>query len=176
MWVPYNPTGRRIWSCWVTNQPSISMIHHGSFTRAVKSDHPRMCAAERKFSSSLISHGCIIKGQVERSVLSPGVVVEENAVVRDSIILFDTIIGAGSVVDRAILDKEVVVGKNCQIGYGDDMTPNKLEPTRLNTGITLIGKRVHLPDNLKVGRNCKIGTDLHPGGLSVGHACQWRDD
>jgi len=112
--------------------------------------------------SSLISHGCIIKGHVERSVLSPGVVVEENAVVRDSIVLFDTVIGAGSVVDRAILDKEVVVGKNCQIGYGDDMTPNKLEPTRLNTGITLIGKRVHLPDNLKVGRNCKIGTDLRP--------------
>ena len=78
--------------------------------------------------SSLISHGCIIKGQVERSVLSPGVVVEENAVVRDSILLFDTVIGAGSVVDRAILDKEVIVGKNCQIGYGDDMTPNKLEP------------------------------------------------
>jgi glucose-1-phosphate adenylyltransferase len=112
--------------------------------------------------SSLISHGCIIKGKVERSVLSPGVIVEENAVVRDSILLFDTIIGAGSVVDRAILDKEVVVGKNCQIGYGDDMTPNKLEPTRLNSGITLIGKRVHLPDNLKVGRNCKIGTDLRP--------------
>ena len=112
--------------------------------------------------SSLISHGCIIKGRVERSVLSPGVVVAENAVVRDSILLFDTHIGAGSVIDRAIMDKEVIVGKNCQIGYGDDMTPNKLEPTRLNSGITLIGKRTHLPDNLKVGRNCKIGTDLRP--------------
>ena len=112
--------------------------------------------------SSLISHGCIIKGQVERSVLSPSVVVEENAVVRDSIVLFNTVIGAGSVIDRAILDKEVIVGKNCWIGYGDDMTPNTLEPSRLNTGITLIGKRVHLPDNLKVGRNCKIGTDLRP--------------
>src|SRR6266550_3530811 len=115
-----------------------------------------------QINSSLISHGCIIKGQVERSVLSPGVVVEEGAVVRDSILLFDAIIGAGSVIDCAILDKEVVVGKNCHIGYGDDMTPNKLEPGRLNTGITLIGKRVHLPDNLKVGRNCKIGTDLRP--------------
>ena len=112
--------------------------------------------------NSLISHGCIIKGQVERSVLSPGVIVEEGAVVRDSIILFDSVIGAGSVVERAILDKEIVVGKNCQIGYSDDMTPNKLEPSRLNTGITLIGKRARLPDNLKVGRNCKIGADLRP--------------
>jgi glucose-1-phosphate adenylyltransferase len=117
--------------------------------------------------SSLISHGCIIKGRVERSVLSPGVVVEEGATVRDSILLFDTVIGAGSVVDRTIIDKEVVVGKQCQIGYGDDATPNKLEPTRLNTGITLIGKRTGLPDNLKVGRNCKIGADLRPEDFST---------
>jgi glucose-1-phosphate adenylyltransferase len=112
--------------------------------------------------SSLISHGCIIKGRVERSVLSPGVVVEEGALVRESIVLFDSVIGAGSVLDRVILDKEVIVGKNCQLGYGDDLTPNKLEPTRLNTGISLIGKRAHLPDNLKVGRNCKVGSDLLP--------------
>ncbi len=76
--------------------------------------------------------------------------------------LFDSVIGANSVIDQAILDKEVVVGKHCLIGYGDDLTPNKLEPTRLNSGITLIGKRAHLPDNLKVGHNCKIGTDLRP--------------
>ena len=111
---------------------------------------------------SLVSHGCIIKGHVERSVLSPGVVVEEGAVVRNSILLFDTVIGASSVIDHAIIDKEVIVGKQCQIGYGDDMTPNKLEAHLLNSGITLIGKRTHLPDNLKVGRNCKIGTDLDP--------------
>ncbi len=118
-------------------------------------------------SNSLISHGCVIKGRVERSVLSPGVVVEEGAMVQDSIILFDTMIGAGGVIDRAILDKEVIVGENCLIGYGDDMTPNKLEPTRLNTGITLVGKRAHLPNNLKVGRNCKIGTDLRPEDFST---------
>jgi glucose-1-phosphate adenylyltransferase len=118
-------------------------------------------------TTSLISHGCIIKGRVEHSVLSPGVVVEEGAVVRDSILLFDTVIGAGSVVDRSILDKEVVVGKDCRIGYGDDMTPNKQEPTRLNTGITMVGKRSRLPDSLRVGRNCKIGTDLRPKDFST---------
>jgi glucose-1-phosphate adenylyltransferase len=120
-----------------------------------------------QIKESLISHGCIIKGQVERSVLSPGVIVEEGAVVRNSILLFDTVIGAGSVVDHTIMDKEVVIGKQCQIGYGDDMTPNKLEPHLLSSGITLIGKRTHLPDNLKVGRNCKIGTDLLPEDFVV---------
>src|SRR5229473_4434318 len=137
-------------------------LHDRSWVIHTRSEErpPAHIRSGAQIVSSLISHGCIIKGRVERSVLSPGVVVEENAVVRDSIVLFDTVIGAGSVIDRAILDKEVVVGKNCQIGYGDDMTPNKLEPTRLDTGITLIGKRAHLPDQLTVGRNCKIGADL----------------
>jgi glucose-1-phosphate adenylyltransferase len=120
-------------------------------------------------NKSLISHGCIIKGTVERSILSPGVVVEEGAVVRDSIVLVGTVIGAGSVVDRSILDKEVIIGKNCIVGFGDDMTtPNEQEPSRLNTGITLVGKRSHLPDNLKVGRNCKIGTGLRPQDFPAG--------
>jgi glucose-1-phosphate adenylyltransferase len=123
---------------------------------------PAQLHSSAQVHNSLISHGCVIRGSVEHSVLSPGVIVEEGAQVRDSILLFDTIIRAGSVVDRAILDKEVVVGKGCQIGYGDDSVPNKLEPGRLNTGITLIGKRAHLPDGLKVGRNCKIGSDLRP--------------
>jgi glucose-1-phosphate adenylyltransferase len=121
-----------------------------------------------RVTRSLISHGCIIKGQVEHSVLSPGVVVEEGAVVRDSILLFDTVVGAGSVIDRAIIDNEAVIGKGCQIGYGDDMTPNKQEPSTLNTGITLVGKRSRLPDNLKVGRNCKIGTGLSPEDIATG--------
>jgi glucose-1-phosphate adenylyltransferase len=123
---------------------------------------PAHLYADSKVTRSLVSHGCVIKGTVERSVLSPGVVVEEGAVVRDSILLFDTVVRAGSVIDRAILDKEVTVGKNCRIGHGDDTTPNKQEPERLNTGITLVGKRSTLPDNLTVGRNCKIGTDLRP--------------
>jgi glucose-1-phosphate adenylyltransferase len=111
---------------------------------------------------SLIGHGCIIKGQVEHSVLSPGVVIEAGAVVRDSILLFDAVVGAGSVIDRAILDREVRVGQNCRIGEGAAGPPNQQAPTRLNTGLTLVGKRTQLPDNLTVGRNCKIGAGLQP--------------
>ncbi len=105
---------------------------------------------------SLISHGCRIHGHVERSVLSPGVLVEEGAIVRDSIVLFDAAIGAGAVVDRTVIDKEVVIGPSAYVGFGDDVTANQTEPGRLNTGITLVGQarpgalrrpdRAQLPD------------------------------
>ena len=47
---------------------------------------------------------------------------------RDSIVLFDAAIGAGAVVDRAVIDKEVVIGPSAYIGFGDDLTPNETEP------------------------------------------------
>ena len=111
---------------------------------------------------SMISHGCQIEGEVINSVLSPGVVVEAGAQVRDSIIMFDSRIGAGSVVDRCILDKEVEVGADCHLGFGEDFRPNRAEPDRLNSGITIVGKRAIVPDRAQVGRNCKIGADVRP--------------
>ncbi len=152
----------------LSDQPSFD-LYDPSWVIHTRSEErpPAHVRSNGQVVSSLISHGCIIKGHVERSVLSPGVIVEEGAVIRDSIVLFDCVIGANSVIDHAILDKEVIVGKNCQIGHSNDMTPNKLEPSRLNTGITLIGKRAHLPDNLTVGRNCKIGADLRPGDITT---------
>ena len=68
--------------------------------------------------------------------------VDVGAVVRDSIVMFDSVIRSGAVVDRAILDKEVVIGQGAIVGDGPDFdTPNKAEPGRLNTGITVVGKR-----------------------------------
>src|SRR5260370_13230481 len=71
-----------------------------------------------QISSSLISHGCIIKGRVERSVLSPGLAVAEDAVVQDSILLFHCIIGAGSAILRPLLAEEQCVGKHCPVVLG----------------------------------------------------------
>ena len=100
----------------------------------------------------------MINGTVVNSVLSPGVRVDMGAVVRDSIIMFDTVIGSGAVVDRAILDKEVVVGQGAIIGDGPDYdTPNAMEPTRLNTGITVVGKQSVVPRGARLGRNVKVG-------------------
>lgn len=117
---------------------------------------PAKIGARAHISRSLICHGCIINGYVEHSVLSPGVYVEEGAIVRDSILFDDVHIEADAAINRSVVDKEVQVGRGCQVGYGDDYTPNHQEPHILNTGITILGKRAHLPAGLRVGRNCKI--------------------
>jgi glucose-1-phosphate adenylyltransferase len=113
-----------------------------------------------RVSNSLISHGCIINGTVEHSVLSPGVFVAEGAVVRDSILFPDCIVGPGSVLDRAILDKNVVVGADVHLGQGDDPKPNRTQPRNLQTGISVVGKGARIPSGLRIGRNCLIAADV----------------
>jgi glucose-1-phosphate adenylyltransferase len=109
---------------------------------------------------SLISDGCIIEGAVEYSVLSPGVRVKSGAIVKNSIVMTDTVIDEMSVIDHAIIDKDVFVGARAQIGVGQDMhVPNETDP-RLNTGLCLIGKNAVIPPGTIVGRNCIVATDI----------------
>ncbi|MDQ6670564.1 MAG: glucose-1-phosphate adenylyltransferase [Chloroflexota bacterium] len=109
---------------------------------------------------SLISHGSIINGAVEHSVLSPGVFVAEGAIVRDSILFPDCIVGPGSIVDRAILDKNVVVGADVHLGEGDDARPNRTQPRNVSSGISVAGKGARIPSGLSIGRNCLIAADV----------------
>src|SRR5688572_2665817 len=132
------------------------VIHTRSEERA-----PARVGPTAQVHRSLISHGCEIAGTVVNSILSPGVRVDVGAVVRDSIVMFDSTIRSGAVVDRAILDKEVVVGSGAIVGDGPyDDRPNKNEPGRLNTGITVVGKRAVIPRGVRIGRNVKVAADV----------------
>jgi glucose-1-phosphate adenylyltransferase len=123
-----------------------------------------------RVTGSLINSGDIINGAVDHSVISPGVFIEEGAVVRDSIIFDGCAIMRGAVVERAVLDKEVLVGAGAVVGPCGDATPNAERPELLNSGITIVGKRARLPDGIRIGRNCVIGPavrDDEYGGLVV---------
>jgi glucose-1-phosphate adenylyltransferase len=80
----------------------------------------------------------------------------------------DTRIGPGAVVDRAIVDKEVVIGEGALVGFGDDNTRNGALPQVLNTGITLVGKRAQVPANAVLGRNVVIGHGVTAGDFPSG--------
>jgi glucose-1-phosphate adenylyltransferase len=69
---------------------------------------------------SIISSGCLIRGQVTRSVLSPGVVVDPGAVVQGSVLHDNVHIGRGAVVRGAVLDKNVVVPPGATIGVNPE--------------------------------------------------------
>jgi len=112
--------------------------------------------------NSMVCEGCVIEGEVTHSVLSPGVCIERGAVVRDSIILHDTIIRAGSVVSGCVIDKAVDIGAEVHLGAGGDLTPNLEEPELLRNGVTIVGKGAHIPAGLVIGRNCRLEPFIGP--------------
>ncbi|HXF62294.1 MAG TPA: sugar phosphate nucleotidyltransferase, partial [Caldilineaceae bacterium] len=113
---------------------------------------------QSKVVSSMISNGCIVRGTVINSVLSPGVYVSPGAVVKDSVVMNDTWIGPGAQLDKVVVDKQVMIGAGVVLGTGDESVPNQQMPDRLAAGISVVGKGAYIPDGAKIGRNVLINS------------------
>ena len=59
--------------------------------------------------NSLISDGCVIEGTVENCILFRGVKIGKGSVIKNSIIMQDTVIGTNVQLDCVITDKNVVI-------------------------------------------------------------------
>jgi glucose-1-phosphate adenylyltransferase len=89
---------------------------------------------------SLVSNGVVVSGGlVRKSVLSPGVRVNSWATVERSIVLNNTIIGRRAVVKDAILDKNVTVPEDVQVGVDKDHDRARGFAVSAG-GITVVGK------------------------------------
>ena len=118
---------------------------------------PARYGDDAKVSSSMISAGCVIHGTVLNSILAPGVVVEEGAVVKDSILFADCVVGRKSKVDLTICDKRVMILNDTVVGTGSKHdTANTAHPDHLYTGISLVGKEAVIPQGVTIGRNCIV--------------------
>jgi len=97
---------------------------------------PHFVAAGGKVRRVIASVGCRIFGEVENSVLFPGVHVGPGASVKDSVVMQDVHIGAGAIVERAIIGQGAVIGDGCQIGMEGDAARRE--------AITVIGERARI--------------------------------
>ncbi|WP_027092313.1 glucose-1-phosphate adenylyltransferase [Cohnella thermotolerans] len=69
--------------------------------------------------SSLINEGCVVEGNVNRSVLFYGVKVGKGSLVEDSVLMPGAVVGKDARVIRAIVGEGAVVGDGCQVGAFD---------------------------------------------------------
>ncbi len=106
--------------------------------------------------NSVISEGCVIHGSVINSVLSPGVNVEKGAVVRDSIVLHDSLIQANAALNQVICDKDVIVSEDAEIGGLGAEVPSREYGELLADGFTLIGRGVNIPARTRIAANTAI--------------------
>jgi glucose-1-phosphate adenylyltransferase len=97
--------------------------------------------------NSIVCEGCYIYGSVINSILSTGVTVEKNAVVKDSIIMAETRVGEGSEIHMSIVDEEADIGKKARIGADRNA----------NNRITVLGKRSVVRNGAVVEAGGQVG-------------------
>ncbi|MFA5536879.1 MAG: glucose-1-phosphate adenylyltransferase [Bacillota bacterium] len=81
---------------------------------------PQYLGSKAMVKRSLISNGCTVLGRVEHSVLGPGVLVEEGAIVVDSIVLPNAVINKDSVIKQAIVAEGVRTGVASMVNAEDE--------------------------------------------------------
>ena len=104
-------------------------------------------AAEVK--NSLVSEGCVVYGNVERSVLFTGVHIGIGARIHDSIIMPNAAIGEGAVVEKAIIGEGAVVEAGAVIG-AERLESDGDYDTKLTGDITLVANTVTVPGGKRI--------------------------
>lgn len=82
----------------------------------VRDEAPAKYGIEASAKSSLIADGCIVEGTVENSVLFRGVKIGKGAVVKNCILMQDTVVGDKCELNYVIADKNVKVGNYKSFG------------------------------------------------------------
>ena len=116
---------------------------------------PQYIASEGMIERSIIGEGSEIYGKVYNSVIGCGVTIGKDAVVRDSIVMNNTVIGDGCELYRAIVAENVQIGANVKLGVGEEV-PNDTAPHIYDSGLVTIGEKSVIPAGVSVGKNSVV--------------------
>lgn len=116
---------------------------------------PHYVSETATVKNSNISDGCIVEGEVENSILFPGVKIEKGAKVDYSIIMPNTVVKANADIKYSIVSENTVIGCNAVIGGNPEDAEDKDK-----WGIAVIGDDLHIGDNVVVPPAAMIGEDL----------------
>ena len=112
---------------------------------------PAYVAQGARLEDSLVSPGCVVAGTVTRSVLGPGVVVEQGAEVVESVLLGESVIRSGARVTRAIVDIGCELLDGAEVG-GTDVALDDPD------AIPIVGRDSTVANALPAGARLAPGT------------------
>jgi glucose-1-phosphate adenylyltransferase len=114
-------------SLWEANMDLLSedcdldLFDHGWRIYSVNPNQPpQYISSDAIVKESLINEGCTIEGEVDKSVLFQGVTVGKGSIIKESVIMPDSIIGDNCLIERAIVPSDVKVPDGTVIRSFDD--------------------------------------------------------
>lgn len=126
-------------------------------------------ASSATVSESAISPGCFIAGTVVHSVLSPGVRVEKDAVVEDSIIMHDSTVSSGAHLCRVVSDKDAIFEPDCIVGGKANCPGSNPELPQNFAGLVVIGKGAVIARKAKIEPGCQVYPKIDMRQISRRH-------
>ena len=111
---------------------------------------PQHIAKGAVVKNSLITDGAKIEGTVINSIIGSSVEVKKGAVVKDSVVFANTVIGENSTVEYSIIDEKVTIGNNVYVGA----------PKADDVEIAVIGRGTIVHDNAKVEAGANIEEEV----------------
>ena len=117
---------------------------------SIRDRKPALIGQSAKIEDSFFYSGCSIEGTVKHSILFPGVSVEKGAVVKDSILFFDSRVRANARVTRTIADSACTISANADIG----------DPGHT---LTVIGMDTVVPENIRIAGGVRVHPKLKAG-------------
>ena len=108
-----------------------------------------------KVERSIIGEGSEIYGEVYNSIIGSGVIIEEGAVIKDSIIMNYTKIGKNTMIQKAIIAENCEISDNAVLGAFDEVE-NHVAPHIYSFGLVTVGEGSYIPANVTIGKNTAI--------------------
>lgn len=125
-------------------------------------------SSEAHIEHCIVGDGSEIYGKLYNCVIGPGVRVEEDVEIYDSIIMEGCVIKKGSRIRKAILAGNSVVGEGCTIGigeYAESLYNKKVYCFDLVT----VAENSVIPDWVTIGTNVAISGVTTPEDYPGGH-------
>lgn len=88
----------------------------------VRDDNPTRYINGAKAKNVMVADGCVIEGEVENSILFRGVKIAKGAKVKNCVLMQDTVVEEGTVVEYLISDKNVTISAEKEVS-GTDTFP-----------------------------------------------------
>ena len=112
------------------NRRKLFSEDHQIYTKE-RDDMPSIYGTESKLTNSLAADGCIIEGTVENSIIFKGVKIGKGAVIRNSILMQDTVIGDNSKLNCVIADKDVNIKSGVELSGAPTFPVSLSKGTRI---------------------------------------------
>lgn len=116
---------------------------------------PQYIGSNAKLNNVTISEGCRIEGEIENSIIFPGVTIKEGTVVRNSILMPGVTVEQDSIVEYAIIAADTVIGSRVCMGACNASPESGKHPE-----ITVVGQNLTIADGTVIPAGAMIGESI----------------